>query len=89
MSHPVQVSETETVDCVETHVHHHYVDTTGVHWVHPGKVEKCSAPECEQETCGYDPMPHHCEHWIDDAEYHEARGEQPCGGYVNQGSWLP
>lgn len=32
----------------------------------------------ELQTCIYDHVPHECEHWIDDAEYHAVRGEEPC-----------
>lgn len=87
-AHTVQISETDVIECGETRQHHHYVDTDGIHWTHHGKVEDCAAPECEQTTCGYDPMPHNCEHWVDDADYHANRGEQPCGQYANTGRWL-
>lgn len=45
--HDVQVGPDETVRCAERSTHHHHIDSTGVHWVHPGQEGECEAPECQ------------------------------------------
>lgn len=39
------------------------------------------------ETCIYDPVPHECDHAIDDAEYHAETGKPDCGHFARGVEW--